>query len=155
MSIGPVELLVLKFPGNQFTGEVGPALKELVDSGTIRIIDLLFAITDPQGNIAVVELSDLDSAAKGEFDPVVTDQTDLLTHDDARTLAAGLGPDSSGAIMLFENTWATKFVEAMRNANGQLVMSERVPRAVIDELIAEVAEAKQSAGVGEQAGTPA
>jgi hypothetical protein len=135
MSIGPVELLVLKFPGNQFTGEVGPALKELVDSGTIRIIDLLFAITDPQGNIAVVELSDLDSAAKGEFDPVVTDQTDLLTHDDARTLAAGLGPDSSGAIMLFENTWATKFRDAVLGAGGELVLSERIPKAAVDAMV--------------------
>ena len=135
MSIGPVELLVLKFPGNQFTGEVGPALKELVDSGTIRIIDLLFAITDPQGNISVVELSDLDSAAKGEFDPVVTDQTDLLTHDDARSLAAGLGPDSSGAIMLFENTWATKFRDAVLGAGGELVLSERIPKAAVDAMV--------------------
>ena len=135
MSIGPVELLVLKFPGNQFTGEVGPALKELVDSGTIRIIDLLFAITDPQGTISVVELSDLDSAAKGEFDPVVTDQTDLLTHDDARSLAAGLGPDSSGAIMLFENTWATKFRDAVLDAGGELVLSERIPKAAVDAMV--------------------
>jgi hypothetical protein len=135
MSIGPVELLVVKFPGNQFTGEVGPALKDLVDSGTIRIIDLLFAITDPQGNIAVVELSDLEGGAKGEFDPIVTDQTDLLTHDDARQLAAGLGPDSSGAIMLFENTWATRFRDAVLGAGGELVLSERIPKAAVDAMI--------------------
>jgi hypothetical protein len=107
MSIGPVELLVVKFPGNQFTGEVGPALKELVDSGTIRVIDLLFA----------------------------TDQTDLLTHDDARTLAARLGPDSSGAILLFENTWATKFRDALLGAGGELVLSERIPKAAVDAMV--------------------
>ena len=135
MSIGPVELLVVKFPGNQFTGEVGPALKELVDAGTIRVIDLLFAITDPQGNIAVVELSDLEGAAKGEFDPLVIDQTDLLTHDDARTLAARLGPDSSGAIPLFENTWATKFRDAVLGAGGELVLNERIPKAAVDAMI--------------------
>ena len=135
MSIGPVELLVIKFPGNQFTGEVGPALKELVDSGTIRIIDLLFAITDPQGNVAVVELSDLEGAAKGDFDPIVTDQTDLLNHHDARTLAAGLGPDSSGAIMLFENTWATKFRDAVLGAGGELVLNERIPKATVDKMV--------------------
>ncbi|MFN8518953.1 MAG: DUF6325 family protein [Chloroflexota bacterium] len=72
MSIGPVELLVVKFPGNQFTGEVGPALQDLVNTGMIRVIDLLFAITDQQGNIAVVELSDLEDSAFGEFAPVVT-----------------------------------------------------------------------------------
>ena len=136
MSIGPVELLVVKFPGNQFTGEVGPALKELVDAGTIRIIDLLFAITDPQGNITVVELSDLEDAAKGEFDPIVTDETGLLTHDDARQLAAGLGPDSSGAVLLFENTWATKFRDALVGAGGEVVAIERIPKAAVDAMIA-------------------
>jgi hypothetical protein len=135
MSIGPVDLLVVKFPGNQFTGEVGPALKELVDAGTIRIIDLLFAITDPQGNIAVVELSDLEGAAQGEFDPIVTDQTGLLTHDDARQLAASLGPDSSGAILLFENTWATKFRDALLGAGGEVVALERIPKAAVDAMV--------------------
>jgi uncharacterized membrane protein len=139
MSIGPVELLVVKFPGNQFTGEVGPALKELVDSGLIRIVDLLFAITDEQGNIAVVELSDLEGAAKGEFDPIVSDQTDLLTHDDARSLASGLGPNSSGAVLLFENTWATKFRDAVLGAGGELVLNERIPKAVVDAMVESVA----------------
>lgn len=138
MSIGPVELLVVKFPGNKFTGEVGPALKDLVDTGMIRIIDLLFAITDPQGNIAVVELSDLEDAAYGEFDPIVTDQTGLLTHDDARTLAAGLGPNSSGAVMLFENTWATRFRDALLGAGGEVVTIERIPKAAIDAMVASV-----------------
>jgi hypothetical protein len=134
MSIGPVELLVVKFPGNQFTGEVGPALKELVDSGMVRIIDLLFAITDPQGNITVLELTDLEGAAYGEFDPLVTDQTGLLSHDDARSLAAQLGPDSSGAVLLFENVWATRFRDALLGAGGEVVLNQRIPKSVIDEL---------------------
>ncbi len=138
MAIGPVELLVVKFPGNNFTGEVGPALKELVDSGTIRIIDLLFAITDQQGNIAVVELSDIEGAPFGEFDPLVNDQTDLLTHDDARALAANLGPDSAGAVLLFENTWATRFRDAVVGAGGELVLSERIPKAAVDAMVASI-----------------
>ena len=67
--------------------------------------------------------------------PIVTDQTDLLTHDDARTLAAGLGPDSSGAIMLFENTWATRFRDAVLGAGGELVLNERIPKAAVDKMI--------------------
>jgi len=136
MSIGPVELLVVKFPGNQFTGEVGPALQELVDSGLIRVIDLLFAITDEQGNITVVELADLEGGAYGEFDPIVKDQTGLLTHDDARQLAAGLGPNSSGAVMLLENTWATKFRDALLGAGGELIAIERIPKAAVDAMVA-------------------
>ena len=155
MAIGPIELLVVKFPGNQFKGEIAPALRELVDSGTIQIIDLIFAIKDEEGTLAVLELDALGDETPAVFEPPPSELSGSLTEDDARSLAGGLENNSSAAIMLFENTWATKFVEALRNANGQLVMSERVPRAVIDELIAEVAEAKESAGVGEQAGTPA
>ena len=113
---------------------------------SLRIIDLIFAIKDEEGTLAIVELNALGDETLAVFEPEPSELSGSLTEDDARSLAGGLENNSSAAIMLFENTWATKFVEAMRNANGQLVMIERVPRAVIDELIAEVAEAKQSAG---------
>ncbi len=144
MAIGPIELLVVKFPGNQFTGEIAPALRELVESGTIRIIDLIFAIKDEAGTLAVLELNALGDETLAVFEPEPSELSGSLTEDDARSLTGGLENNSSAAILLFENTWATKFVDAMRNANGELIMIERVPRAVIDELIAEVAASKQS-----------
>ena len=140
MAIGPIELLVVKFPGNQFKGEIAPALRELVDSGTIQIIDLIFAIKDEEGTLAVLELDALGDETLAVFEPPPSELSGSLTEDDARSLTGGLENNSSAAIMLFENVWATKFADALRNANGQLVLSERVPRAVIDELIAEVAE---------------
>ena len=139
MAIGPIELLVVKFPGNQFKGEIAPALRELVDSGTIQIIDLIFAIKDEEGTLAVLELDALGDETLAVFEPPPSELSGSLTEDDARSLTGSLENNSSAAIMLFENVWATKFVDALRNANGQLVLSERVPRAVIDELIAEVA----------------
>ena len=152
MAIGPIELLVVKFPGNQFKGEIAPALQELVESGTIRIIDLIFAIKDEEGTLAVLELNALGDETLAVFEPEPSELSGSLTEDDARERSSGgLENNSSAAIMLFENTWATKFVDAMRNANGELVLIERVPRAVIDELIAEVAASKQSI----EAGTPA
>jgi hypothetical protein len=135
MSIGPVELLVLKFPGNKFTGGIIPELRALVESGTIRIVDILFAITDDQGEVAVLELSELDPDVFGEFDPVVTDQSDLLNHDDAKQLAKRIGPNSSAAVMLFENTWATRFRDAVLAADGELVLSERIPKDVVDAMV--------------------
>jgi hypothetical protein len=130
--MGPVELIVIKFRGNKFTGNVAPALRELVDSGTIGVIDLLFAVTDQQGNIAVLELSDLDNDTAAEFDPIVKDLTGLLTHDDARAMARDIGPNSSLAVLLFENKWATKFRDAVLEANGELVLSERIPKVIVD-----------------------
>ena len=155
MAIGPIELLVVKFPGNQFKGEIAPALQELVENRTIRVIDLIFAMKDEEGTLAILELNALGDETLAVFEPEPSELSGSLTEDDARSLSGGLENNSSVAILLFENTWATKFVEAMRNANGELVMIERVPRAVIDELIAEVAATKQSIDVGDQVGTPA
>lgn len=137
MSLGPVELLVIKFPGNQFSGEIAPALKELVDSGTIRVLDLIFARKDKDGNVVVLELNDLDDNDYAAFDPLVDNLSGTLTEDDARQLAATLERNSSAGIMLFENTWATKFRDAVLRANGKLVLNERIPHAVIEKLIAE------------------
>ena len=151
MAVGPIELLVVKFPGNQFKGEIAPALQELVQTGTIRIIDLIFAIKDEEGALAIVELNALGDETLAVFEPEPSELSGSLTEDDARSLSGGLENNSSAAILLFENTWATKFVDAMRNANGELILIERVPRVVIDDLIAEVAASKQSI----EAGTPA
>lgn len=155
MAIGPIELLVVKFPGNQFKGEIAPALQELVETGTIRIIDLIFAIKDEEGTLAVLELNALGDQSLAVFAPAPSELSGSLTEDDARTLSGGLENNSSAAILLFENTWATRFADALRNANGELIMIERIPRAVIDELIAEVAASRTSIEAGEQVGTPA
>ena len=148
MAVGPIELLVVKFPGNQFKGEIAPALQELVETGTIRIIDLIFAIKDEEGALAIVELNALGDETLAVFEPEPSELSGSLTEDDARSLSGGLENNSSAAILLFENTWATKFVDAMRNANGELILIERVPRVVIDDLIAEVAASKQSIETG-------
>jgi hypothetical protein len=138
MSYGPIELLVVKFPGNQFTGELAPALQELIESGTIRVIDLLFASKDASGRVEVLEIDDLGETVFTSFDPLVAEHSGLLSDDDARFFAAGLEPNSSEALLLFENTWASRFAEAFRQAKGEVVLNERVPRAVVEELLATV-----------------
>jgi hypothetical protein len=144
-AMGPVELLVLKFPGNKFRGEIAPELQRLVDNRTIRVVDILFAIKEGDGEVTVLEIGELEDEITGQFDPVVADLTDLLNEDDARTLAADFEPNSSAAIMLFENTWASAFTDAVARANGQVVLNERIPRAVIEELLAS-APTKSTAG---------
>ena len=136
MSIGPIELLVLKFPGNQFTGEIVPALAELVDSGLIRVIDILFVNKDQDGNLTMTEINDLADDDYAVFDPVVSDVTGLLTEDDARELSEGLDNNSSAAMMLFENAWATRFRDAVVNAKGEVLVNVRIPQAVIEEVLA-------------------
>jgi hypothetical protein len=144
MTLGPVELLVVKFPGNQFKGEIAPALTELVENGTIRVIDILFANKDADGKVEMVEVNDLDDDDFRRFDPVVTDVTDLLNAEDVDVLTRALEPNSSAAVLLFEDTWATRFRDALVNANAELVLNERIPRAVIEELTADSVTAAPS-----------
>jgi hypothetical protein len=137
--MGPIELLVVKFPGNHFTGELIPALTELVESGTIRIADLLFLVKNADGEVTLFEFSDLAPDVFGLWDPLVSDITPLLNEDDAYQLAASLENDSSAGLLLFENTWAANFAQAVRNANGEVVLNERIPGVVIDEILAATA----------------
>ena len=136
MGLGPIEMLVVKFPGNQFSGEIIPALGELVENGTVRIVDLLFAVKNKEGDVRVLEFNDLDPDILGQWDPLVSDISELLNEDDAHQIAASLENNSSAGILLFENTWATQFVDAVAKARGEVVLNERIPRAVIQELTA-------------------
>src|SRR5947207_15799969 len=126
MALGPIELLVVKFPGNQFRGEIIPALKELVEGGVIRIVDILFLHKGADGQLTLLEINDLEAEMFGLFDPIVSDITKLLSHEDAEQLGNPLENDSSAVLMLFENTWATGLADALRNAQGELVLSERI-----------------------------
>jgi len=136
--LGPVELLFVEFPGNQFSGEIAPALQELVESGTIRVIDLVFVVKDADGNVAGIELEDLGEDARGAFDPVVEELAGLISDEDVEDLGEALEPNSSAAILLFENVWATKFRDALVNSGGQLLARIPIPQYAIDEVSAAV-----------------
>jgi Family of unknown function (DUF6325) len=136
MSLGPIEMLVVKFPGNQFKGEIAPALAELVETGTIRVIDFVFIQKDADGSLTSVELADLDPEAASVYASAVDDVSGTLSEDDIIELGGLLENNSSAGLMLFENVWATRFADAVRNASGEVILSERIPRAVIEEVMA-------------------
>jgi hypothetical protein len=136
MSLGPIEFLAIKFPGNEFRGEILPALADLVEDNTIRIIDLLFVQKEADGAVRVIELADLGEEDYLAFEEVVSDVSGMLSHDDARQIAAALELNSSAGLLLFENLWATRFVDAVANAKGEVIVSERIPRAVVEAMLA-------------------
>jgi hypothetical protein len=136
--LGPVELLFVEFPGNQFTGEIIPALSELIDQGTIRVIDLVFVAKDGDGNAVGIELEDLPSESMDAFSALVEELVEsLISEEDVEDLAEALEPNSSAAIMVFEHTWAIPFRDALVNSGGQLVA--RLP--ITEEALAEIAAA--------------
>jgi hypothetical protein len=136
MDVGPVEILMVEFPGNKFTGEIAPALADLVDRGTIRVIDLLFVTKDGEGNVAAIELSDADDAVRSAFEPIVEEASGLLSEEDIEDLGEGLDPDSSAAMLLFEHVWATRFRDAIVDSGGELLARVPIPKEVVDEVIA-------------------
>ncbi len=135
MAIGPVEYMVVAFPGNKFKGEIVPALEELVDKGTIRIIDLAFVMKDDAGNVAGFELEDADSEVFQAFQALTAERGGLLNEADLMGIGEALEPTSSAAILVWEDVWATKFADAVRGAGGVLVDIQRVPREIVEEVI--------------------
>jgi len=124
---GPIDYLVVEFPGNKMTGEAFPLLVDLVDRGLIRILDLVFVRKDVDGSVAGLQLSDLDG--DGELDLAVFEgvSSGLLGDDDIQEAVGVLAPGSSAGIMVYENIWAAPFAAAVRRAGGQLVASGRIP----------------------------
>ena len=130
--MGPVEYLVVEFPGNKFKGEIVPALTELTNSGIIRVLDLLFVRKDADGSVTSVELSDLPAEESALFDDLDGEIDDLINEEDVMLVADLLNPNSSAGILVFENVWATRLRDAIVNANGRLVDNARIPVVVVE-----------------------
>ena len=129
--IGPVDYAVIAFPGNRFRGEIGPALSDLVDNGTIRIIDIAFVGKNPDGDVVALELTELDPDVQASLDSAGIEVGGLLNEDDLISTADALEPDSSAALIVWENVWARKVTQTMRDAGGVLVTFERIPHEIV------------------------
>jgi hypothetical protein len=126
-AMGPIDYLVVEFPGNRMTGEGLPLLVDLVDRGIIRILDLVFIRKEVDGSVSGVAIADLDS--DGELDLAVFEgaSSGMLGSDDVEDAGSVLEPGSSAGILVYENLWAAPFAAALRRGGGQLVASGRIP----------------------------
>jgi hypothetical protein len=125
--LGPVDWIVVEFPGSKFNGEIAPALQDLVQQGTVRVLDLLLLKKDTDGSLEAFELSDLDPSEIGELRSFESELAMLLSEEDVTAVAAAIDPGSSAAVLVWENTWAVPFATAVRRSGGQLVASGRIP----------------------------
>ena len=129
--IGPVDFAVIAFPGNQFRGEIAPAISELVDAGTIRVIDIAFVGKGSDGDAVAMELTELDPEVQAALESAGVEVGGLFNEDDLMDIAADLEPNNSAAVLVWENVWARKVTQAMRDAGGELVTFERLPHEVV------------------------
>ena len=141
MSFGPIELVVLKFDDPRFEGEVLREIQQVVDNGTIAVIDMLLAVRLGDDPVRVLEIAEMEDPILQRWEPVVSDIGGLLTADDAEQLSADLGPDSAVALLLFEHRWVAPIADAIERAGGSVVMTERIPRTVVEQLVADIAAA--------------
>jgi hypothetical protein len=137
MDTGPIDYLVIEFPGNRMTGEGWPLLVDLVDRGVIRLLDLAFVRKDEDGSVVGLSLQDLGEQG---VDLTVFEgaASGLLGEDDLAEAAVAIEPGCSAGVLVYENVWAAPFAAAMRRSGGQLVAFGRIPiQAILASLEAE------------------
>lgn len=125
--LGPVDWIVVEFPGSKFKGEIAPELAALVDRGIVRVLDLLILRKDADGTVEGFEVSDLDDGEVGGLRDFETELAMLLSEDDVTAIAEAVDPGTTAAVLVWENLWAAPFGAAVRRAGGQLVASGRIP----------------------------
>ena len=131
--IGPVDYAIIGFPGNKFRGEIAPAIGDLVDAGTIRIIDIAFVGKDSDGSVVAMELLDLDPDVQEGLAKLDIEVSGLFSDEDLIGAAEELEPNSSAALLIWENVWARKVAQSMRDAGGVLLAFERIPHDIVQE----------------------
>lgn len=133
--IGPVEYMIVAFPGNKFRGEIAPALADLVESNTIRIIDLAFVGKDADGSVVAFELSDLDDDVQEKINTLDPQTSGLLNEEDLMAAAEELDPNSSAALLVWEDLWAARVAQAIRDADGVVLDIERIPHEIVQAAV--------------------
>lgn len=142
-TMGPIDYVVVEFPGSRMTGEAMPLLVDLVDRGIIRILDLVFVKKGLDGSVRGMVVADLDGDERLDLAVFEGASSGLLDEEDIAETGAVLEPGSSAGILVYENVWAAPFATALRRAGGQLVASGRIPvQSVLAAL--EAAEAAES-----------
>ncbi len=139
MPVGPVEYIVIRFPGNHFKDDIVPPMAKLIESGTVRIIDLVFILKDADGSVTTFEFDQLDELApyaslQGEVDG-------LANEEDVAYVAESLEPGSSAVVIVWEDTWATELAQAVRDAQGVIMEGARIPAELVDAALADLAAA--------------
>ena len=133
--MGPIDYLVVLFPGNKFTGKIAPELVWLQRSGIVRIIDLVFILKDKDGNAVFTEARNLGGEAGEAFKSFTGNLGQWLSVDDIEDIGAMIPKNSAAAALLFENTWALKFKEALLEADAKLLTQGRIPHEAAEKVM--------------------
>lgn len=140
VDVGPIDFLLIEFPGSQFRGEIAPELARLVDQGLIRILELMVITKGQDGSVVAIDAADLDHPDLMILAPLAANTLGVVGEDDIALAADALEPGSSAGLLVWENLWAIPTINAIRRAGGQPVASGRIPAQDLIEAL-EAAEA--------------
>ncbi len=133
-TMGPVDYLLVRFPGNKFSGEIIPELMRLEKNGIVRVIDMVLVMKDSNGKIFVTEAKDLKGDAGKAFESIANNTREWFYEGDINALSANLENNSSAGLLLFENIWAIRFKEALINSDAELIDMGRIPPETIEKV---------------------
>ena len=125
--LGPVDYLVVEFPGSNFTGEIMPEMVDLVQRGVVRVLELVVIKKAEDGSFEALEFDDLSDDVFGELREAERNLANLLSEDDVAAVVDALEPGSTAGLLIYENLWAAPFASAVRRAGGQVVAGGRIP----------------------------
>ena len=141
--LGPVDYLVVEFPGSNFSGEIMPEMVDLVQRGVVRVLELVVIKKAEDGSFEALEFDELSGDALGEVREAERNLANLLSEDDVAAVVDALEPGSTAGLLIYENLWAAPFASAVRRAGGQLVAGGRIPTqqllAVLEDELTEEA----------------
>jgi hypothetical protein len=132
-TLGPVDYLLVGFPGNKFSGKIVPELMDLEQRNIIRVIDLVFVLKDSNGKTFITEAKDLKGDTGRAYETLAKNTQEWFYEGDINSLAAKLPTDSSAALLLYENVWARNFKEALIDADAEVIDMGRIPQEAIQE----------------------
>ena len=135
MTYGPIDMIALEFESDKLKGEILPVLIELAENQVIRVMDLVVVQKYEDGNYEALEMEQLDAETMALFDPLDVEISGIVQVEDIDAIAAGMENDTTVGILLFENLWAIKFKEAVLNADGKVLIQERIPHEVVEETL--------------------
>lgn len=143
MTLGPIEMLVLGFPGSKFSGGILPELERLVGAGTITIIDAMVMIKSEDGDLDILEIAQIpDSYEMAALAALIDNVNGMLSEDDLIAFADELSPGDSAAVLVFEHTWFKPLRDEILDSGGVVLADTRVPGFVVEEILLELAESE-------------
>lgn len=130
MTNGPVEYIIIGFQGSEFTGRIVPELTALVDTGLIRVLDLIVIAKGVDGTVVAVEVDALDQRAV--FEVLDAEIGGIIGDEDIAHAAEAIEPGSSAALLIWEDVWAAPLAAAIRSSGGVLIEGGRIPDELVD-----------------------